>query len=173
MRDIDLTRRPLTRASAIAGTLFVVLALAASCASHSMKPKHISLFEGTWTGSAGISRHHGKPRVEIELKIRADGSVEGTVGDATLRNGRIRRRGEFFRTVDRTDYQIVGGLEGSLIESTKVRCLRVRMIGSLVGTEEVFNGILFGLAPMGRKDTTRIRSLGLRLERPMDTANAS
>jgi hypothetical protein len=78
---------------------------------------------GHWTGNAQIivvwCRQKNLP---VSVDIGADGSVRGKVGDATLKDGRFKRnRGWLGRKLDlKTDYIIVGKLEGPVIASEQI-----------------------------------------------------
>lgn len=80
---------------------------------------------GAWETEADT--RVGKLRVSFNLY--EDGTVEGTVGDATMQDAYFKRnRGWLFRTLGwATDYIIVGDLNGSV--TSEVQCGRFWIVG--------------------------------------------
>ncbi len=104
---------------------------------------------GDWKGSARIivtwCRQNNLP---LQLRIRENGTVTGSVGDATLKMGKLKRnRGWLGRKLKvKTDYIITGTLEGSIIAAEGIRRSRVKMPVNFDGKE--FTG---GFGTNGRK----------------------
>ena len=80
---------------------------------------------GAW--ETEFKTRFGKSRVSFNLY--EDGTVEGTVGDATMQNAYFKRnRGWLGRMLRHaTDYIIVGDLNGSVID--EVQCGRFWIVG--------------------------------------------
>ena len=89
-----------------------------------------------------------RPRVPIKIVIGKDCSVGGTVGDAILKNCRVKKnRGWLGRMLRmKTDYIVVGGwLEGAIVPedpTTKrtftmpFNCVDGRLVGSIMVTQK-------------------------------------
>jgi hypothetical protein len=78
---------------------------------------------GAWNGTADIAVNWTIARaLPVRLQIAQDGSVSGTVGDATVRNGRLQRnRTTLGRTLHvKTDWIVVGALEGDVIKAESI-----------------------------------------------------
>lgn len=56
----------------------------------------------------------------FSLKIFPDGRVEGTVGDAVLKNGYMRLNNWFVRKLGNPRYLVGGDLEGNIVEKEKI-----------------------------------------------------
>ncbi len=80
---------------------------------------------GAWETEFGT--RFGKSQVIFNLY--EDGTVEGTVGDATMQDAYFsRNRGWLFRSLGwATEYVIVGGLNGSVI--SEVQCAKFWIVG--------------------------------------------
>jgi len=79
---------------------------------------------GNWKGNARIIVTWCKQKkLPITLSILSEGKVEGAIGDARLKNGRIRRNtNALLRTLGKkSHYRIVGDLEGSLIAGEAIQ----------------------------------------------------
>lgn len=96
---------------------------------------------GRWEGDARIVVNWTKQRtLHVALTVAPDGTVTGTVGDAVLRNGRLKaNRGPIGRTLNlKTDYIITGDLEGPVIKAEDIVRSGVNIPFNL--TEEHFDG---------------------------------
>lgn len=84
---------------------------------------------GVWEGSAAVRSPSVTQGLPVRLTILADGSVTGTVGEATLRNARIDRN----RTLPArlfglgTTWVLHGDLEGSMVSRDGLARENVRM----------------------------------------------
>src|SRR5262245_14817657 len=79
---------------------------------------------GAWAGDAQIVVNWTTERsLRVRLDIAPDGTVSGTVGDATLRNGRLERNrtaiGRALRV--KTDWIVRGSLDGHIIRTEGIR----------------------------------------------------
>jgi hypothetical protein len=75
---------------------------------------------GAWRGDAQIFVNWTAQRtLPVRITIGADGSVTGTIGDATLRSGRFEaNRNSIERALNiKTDWIVVGALEGDVIKA--------------------------------------------------------
>ncbi|SRR6266542_1100242 len=88
-------------------------------------PESISpAMTGTWTGSARIVVNWTEQKtLPIRVTIAPDGTVAGTVGDATLREARLQRnRTALGRTLHvKTDWIISGKLQGAIIQPEAIQ----------------------------------------------------
>lgn len=78
---------------------------------------------GTFSGSAKIVVNWTKQRnLPVKLTINADRSVSGKIGDAVLKNGRLKKnRGAIGRKLNiKTDHIITGDLSGPIIAAEKI-----------------------------------------------------
>lgn len=78
---------------------------------------------GRWEGDCRIVVNWTKQRtLHVTLAVAPDGTVNGTVGDAILRNGRLKtNRGPIGRALSlKTDYIITGDLDGPVIKSEDI-----------------------------------------------------
>ena len=80
--------------------------------------------DGRWSGEARIAVNWTAQRtLKVHLTIAPDGRVTGTVGDASLRNGRLERnRTAIGRALHvKTDWIIRGDLDGAVIKAEGVQ----------------------------------------------------
>ena len=90
---------------------------------------------GCWEGRAStVCSWCERDSVDVRITIHPDGSVEGTIGDATLQNGRFtRNRGWFGRFLLRmgittaTEFIVTGDLEGPVIADEEITREWVKM----------------------------------------------
>ena len=109
-------------------THFIPVALICGITAVGTQPTVPTEFAGTWAGTARIFVNWTTQKtLAVRLTIGADGRVSGTVGDAALRNGRfVSNRGPLLRMLDwKTDWRIVGDLDGPVIEAEGIRRDRV------------------------------------------------
>jgi hypothetical protein len=85
---------------------------------------------GEWSGTARITVDWTTRReLPVRVTIRDDGTADGTIGDAQLRNGHIRtNRSVVARAMGLgTDYVIEGKLAGSIIQAEAIERATVRL----------------------------------------------
>src|SRR5687767_11500925 len=85
---------------------------------------------GHWQGNARIIVNWCKqPHLQVEIDIHPDGSVTGTVGDATLTKGQFtRNRGWVGRKLNlATDYIVRGDLKGPVVAAEGITRSSVSM----------------------------------------------
>lgn len=92
---------------------------------------------GTWEGTVALDSGAVAAGAPIRLVIAADGSVTGTVGDATIRNARVGRNPSLLARLFGlgTKWQLYGALEGALRSSDGLRRERLAMPLDLVDGE--------------------------------------
>lgn len=116
---------------------------------------------GVWEGSAEVKSPSLTEGLPVRLTVLADGTVTGTVGDATLRNAKIGRN----RTIPArlfglgTKWILDGDLEGSLVSRDGLARNKVRMPldfsdGLLAGDLNATGG--------GRRISVRLRLMQVR-----------
>lgn len=94
----------------------VALALLAGPTASAQRPD--AALVGEWNGVAHITSDWCRQReLAVRVRIREDGSVEGKVGDASLRDGRLRSNRTVIARAMRlgTDWVIEGYLSGPII----------------------------------------------------------
>ena len=140
------SRRPLVVAW-VALLLFVPASWRAWARDKALAPSMV----GEWKGNARIIvRWCQQKNLAVNLTIRADGAVFGKVGDANLTKGRLKRnRGWVGRKLNiKTDYIIVGGLEGTIVAAEGIARSGVSMPLNFYGETFVggvhTSGSLFG-----------------------------
>ena len=85
---------------------------------------------GHWEGRAQvIVIWCRQTNLTVALDIREDGTVTGKVGDATLSKGRLKKnRGWLGRKLNvKTDYIIVGELEGAILAREGIKRSQVKL----------------------------------------------
>ena len=112
------------------------MAIAVGCGEEKVKPTastkpvaavsgdNVADFAGTWTGSRDVMVRLGEQKtLTVRLQVAPDGSVNGTVGDATLVNAKLQRgRGDLARSLNLgSDWHIHGDLKGDLIQAEQIR----------------------------------------------------
>ena len=78
---------------------------------------------GHWKGQARIIvAWCQQTNLPMELQIASNGQVTGTIGDATLKDGRLKRnRGSLGRKLNlKTDYIITGKLDGPIVAAENI-----------------------------------------------------
>ena len=146
------------------------LLLAASCTRWSVPAPLV----GTWSGRQKVTVRVRQARggyrfvsdmVAIALSVRADGSVEGQVGGATLVNAYVlKNRGSFGRLIHiATDFRIEGRLQGALFAKDPIPTMDIHAPLGVVG--DTLAGSLFQQSGMGvfpMVDLRLARQLGTR-----------
>jgi len=123
------------RASIVAAALAVALP---GCESEGLPDARL---RGSWTGRAHIIVSWCEQEtMPVAFTIDGDGAVTGTVGDARLVDGRVSsNRGAIGKALDvKTDFIVVGGLDGPLVAAEDVVREGVKIPCDLVG------GVLVG-----------------------------
>lgn len=89
---------------------------------------------GRWEGTAALDSGLLAVGAPVRLTIARDGTVTGTVGDATLRNGRMARNPSVFSRLFGlgTKWMVEGMLEGPLTSAPALRRERTKMPLDLV-----------------------------------------
>jgi len=125
--------------------IVIALAFLASVPVSAQRPDPTLV--GEWTGVAHITSDWCLQReLAVRVRIRDDGTVDGQIGDATLRDGRIRSNRSVVARAMRlgTDWVIEGYLSGPIILHEAVVRERVRLplnwTGSALDGELATNG---------------------------------
>jgi len=108
--------------------IVIALAFLASVPVSAQRPDPTLV--GEWTGVAHITSDWCLQReLAVRVRIRDDGTVDGQIGDATLRDGRIRSNRSVVARAMRlgTDWVIEGYLSGPIILHEAVVRERVRL----------------------------------------------
>jgi len=138
---------PLKASSTLRAALAVsCLLFSVSCAPWSVP----SSLVGTWSGTQKVTVRVRQPRgpnrfvsdtVTIALSVRADGSVEGHVGGATLAGAYVlRNRGRF-------DFRLEGRLQGALFSGDPIPTMDIHAPFGVVN--DTLAGSLFQQSGMG------------------------
>ena len=122
---------------------------------------------GSWSGEAQIFVNWTVQRtLAVRLSIAPDGRVSGTVGDAVLRNGNLRRnRGALGRALHlKTDWAVTGDLDGAVIKAEAIR--RTSVTIPLDWFDDHFEGgVNTSGTHFGGKESMWLAAGRLRLER--------
>ena len=128
----------------------------------------------TTVASGMMGRREGKAQIivswcrqtdlRVTVKIEADGNVTGTVGDATLINGRFKRnRGWLGRKLNlATDYIIEGKLCGPVVAAEGITRKSVSIPLNFIGGAFV-GGVHTSGSKFGGKGKMRLSASGLTL----------
>ena len=127
---------------------------------------------GAWAGEAEIFVNWTAQRsLPVKLSIAADGRVAGTVGDATLRNGRFEsNRNAIERAIHlKTDWIVKGDLDGDVIKAEKIHRTSVSVpLNWIDGHFE--GGVNTSGSHFGGKESMWLAAGRLRLERTVARA---
>jgi hypothetical protein len=147
-------------------TYAVLFLLALTCDGCGREPVVDSSMIVRWQGNGHIIVNWCRQtNLPVSIEIKADGAVSGKIGDAILTNGRLRRnRGWLGRGLHlKTDYIIVGRLEGSIVSSERITRSGVKIPLNYVG-QTFIGGLHTSGCKFGGKKRM-ILSAGLNLER--------
>ena len=164
-------RTRLGHAALAAAVLF-----AGGCAGSTRIDPSPELLRGDWIGDAKIIvTWCEQDRVAVSLAIAPDGRVEGTIGDAKLRQAYLAwNRGALGRQLDiKSDYIVRGELEGALVAQEGIERDSVflpfdtetRELGELV----LVGGVATSGSKFGGRDEMILSASGLVLRRPPKT----
>jgi hypothetical protein len=109
-------------------TLLSLIAFAIPAAAHSQVAQPSMI--GRWQGNADVVASWTKQRtLTADITVFADDRVTGSIGDAKLVDGRIRKNRGWFATRMswKTDYVIDARLEGPIIRAENIERAAVRM----------------------------------------------
>lgn len=141
--------------------LFAVLVTLLHAAERGVDPAMV----GSWEGKASIVVNWcAQKELPVRVTIAADGTVTGTVGDATLLDGRLRpNRGWLGRKLKlASDHLIVGDLQGPLIAAEGIT--RSGVVLPLNFKDGAFQGGLHSTgAKFGGKEKMVLSATKLRL----------
>src|SRR5262245_12103714 len=122
---------------------------------------------GTWAGDARIAVSWTSRRtLPVRLEILQNGCVTGTVGDATLEEGRLEaNRGSLGRALHvKTDWIVRGALTGNVIDAEGIRRDGVMLpLNWIAGHFE--GGVNTSGSHFGGKDSMWLAATDLRLDR--------
>ena len=100
-------------------SVFLLITFSVVFAGSKISPP--SEFVGHWEGYGNeIVLWSEQDSIFFSIQILPDGAVSGTVGDAKLINGYIRRNGLIERYFGNPEYLIGGDLDGFIVESEKL-----------------------------------------------------
>jgi hypothetical protein len=148
-------------------THLIHLALLAGIAALDVQPAGAADFAGTWEGTARICVNWTVQKtLPVHVTILPDGRVSGTVGDATLRNGRFAsNRGPLLRALGwKTDWAVTADLDGPVIQAEGLYRDRVTIPIDWVG-DHFEGGVNTSGSHVGGKGTMWLAAARLHLER--------
>jgi hypothetical protein len=122
---------------------------------------------GHWKGNARIVVAWTKQKnLCVTLNIGDNGKVSGKIGDALLANGRLKKnRGSLGRKLKvKTDYIIVGDLQGTIIAAEGITRLHVKIPFNL-SNGTLIGGIHTCGSKFGGKDQMILSAANLTLTR--------
>ena len=139
-----------------------ILGITDATAGSAIKPPMV----GTWNGESRIIVDWCKQeKLPISLKIAADGSVTGKIGDATLTDGKLRRnRGTIGRWLKlKTDFILTGNLKGAIVKAEGITRSGVSLPLNFDGKN--FTGGLHTTGKkIGDKQSMKLSATGLALK---------
>lgn len=144
-------------------------------------PKSAAGLIGRWTGASHIVVNWTQARtLAVQLEIHADGSVTGTVGDATLKNGVLGTTHPFglvFGVPESSHgtppaslgegdhFQVTANLDGPLIAAEQVNRDGVIIVFSLMRDQDLNGGLASTGTEFGGKDSMKLTAQKLVLQR--------
>jgi hypothetical protein len=146
--------------------VFFMSAFSAGTSSSQTKATRDSM-TGVWCGTAKIVVSWTTQRnLGVRLIVPPSGEITGQVGDARLAGGRLEQnRGSVGRMLNvKTDYIIIGKLEGPIIASEKITRSEVKMPLNWTGSE-FRGGVNTGGWKFGGKDHMVLAASRLVLRR--------
>lgn len=137
-------------------------------------PPSIAALAGNWSGDASIVVDWVQQKqLAIQLKIAADGTVTGKVGDATLAEAKVRLgRGSIERSLGwARDFRIHGKLQGDFIAAEKVQRDEVDIVFDRTGETTLQGGLATSGWEVGPPDKMKI-SVGKMVLRKSNSATS-
>jgi hypothetical protein len=114
---------------------------------------------GPWSGSATIVVNWtNQKQLLVKLKIAEDGSVSGTVGDASLVNAKLSpSRGSLQRSLGwGRDYRIHGQLRGDLVKAEAIRRDAVDIVFDRLDEQTLVGGLTSSGTEFGGKESMKL-----------------
>lgn len=145
----------------------IAILLAAFAPAWALAQPPTAAMAGDWAGTARITVDWTLRReLDVRVAIREDGSVSGMIGDAQLRDGRIRpNRSRVARAMGLgTDYVIQGRLAGSIIQAEAIARDVVRLTLNWTGSTLEGELVTSGSHEL-RRDDMVLTASGLVLRR--------
>ena len=130
---------------------------------------------GTWSGNANIVvQFVQQKRLAVRLVIAEDGSVSGSVGDATLVDAKLRPgRGGVQRSLGwGREYRIHGRLSGNLVAAENVRRDAVDILLDPASDGTLVGGLHSSGSKVGGKEKVIVSAGDLALRREAQAATA-
>ncbi|OHB55313.1 MAG: hypothetical protein A2Y07_07355 [Planctomycetes bacterium GWF2_50_10] len=133
-------------------------------------PAHSSIpteYIGHWKGNATIIVNWTKQKnLPIEIKINSDGTVTGTVGDATLVNGTLIKKSWIYTKIFQHEnpYRIESDLQGKIIKSENIQRDSV-YISLRIENGKVDGGLATSGTKTGNKETMILSAMNVSLSR--------
>jgi hypothetical protein len=127
-----------------------------------------SSLAGRWTGSANIAVNWTRQKqLPVQLEIAADGSLSGTVGDASLVNAKLSpSRGSLQRSLGwGRDYRIHGQLKGDLIKAETIRRDAVDIVFDQLDENTLVGGLTSSGTDFGGKESMKLAAGNMKLIR--------
>lgn len=121
--------------------------------------RSIPALAGNWTGDAKIVVNWIEQKtLPVQLQIAADGSVAGTVGDATLVEAKVRPgRNALERSLGwARDFRIHGKLQGDLIAAEKAHRDEIDIVFDRMDDTTLRGGLATSGWEMGPSDVMKI-----------------
>lgn len=151
--------------------LAILVLLIASPVQASQPPDDEDAFApetvGQWKGDARIIVIWSKQtNLCVTLNVRDDATVTGKIGDAQLINGRLKKnRGWIGQNLKaKTDYIVVGDLQGAIIASEGITRSRVKLPLNFAA-ETLSGGLHTSGCQFGGKEQMILSATGLNLKR--------
>ena len=123
---------------------------------------------GSWSGSAKpVVNWVQKQDLAVRLEIAADGTVTGTIGDATLVDAKIRPgRGSIQKSLGwGRDFRIHGKLEGDLIKAEHIHRDAIDVVFNQIDDGTLKGGLTSSGSEFGGKSSMKLAAGNMTLQR--------
>jgi hypothetical protein len=147
-------------------TLISILLAGGTCAclSHPVRDTEVlNRFTGTWEGDGEIvSGWVKQENLHFILTFAPDGTVTGSIGEAQLREGRLRHNGSLTALFYGLRYKVEGALEGEVIAAEGISRERIEIIMKFVDTSLISAA---SAGDMDQPDNEKLWIYRIRLQR--------
>ena len=120
---------------------------------------------GEWQGDVKVIVTWCKQdRLSIHLFVRADGKVSGSIGDALIATGSVRKNNWFLVWLGNPEYVIEATLDGAVVAAEGIRRKTIKLLVDLDG-HELLGGFHTSGEKTGGKESMIMSGTDLRLSR--------